>query len=200
MAGLYRSAGAFFTYYLFVYVTFLAMTSFFRLLGTTMRSYDVAARLAAVIISFMVLFTGQCFALCLQHWLTHVIGYMIPVFSMPRWLFWVCFDWIRSLPLLTGICRSTTSIRSTTVTRESSLMSSSASGFCATHRTSSHMEASMTVPTSQTKSALSRVHAPGNHMSMVPTICLQRSKSTQETSGATSAFSSRSSSSSRPSK
>jgi ATP-binding cassette, subfamily G (WHITE), member 2, SNQ2 len=59
MAGLTRTAGAFFIFYLFVYTTFLAMTSFFRLIGTTMRSYDVAARLAAVIITFMVLYTGQ---------------------------------------------------------------------------------------------------------------------------------------------
>jgi ATP-binding cassette subfamily G (WHITE) protein 2 (SNQ2) len=59
MSGLARSAGAFFTFYLFVYTTYLTMTSFFRLIGTTMRSYDVAARLAAIIISLMVLYTGQ---------------------------------------------------------------------------------------------------------------------------------------------
>lgn len=40
------------------------MTSFFRLIGTTCRSYDVAARLAAVLISGMVLYTGcECWVL-----------------------------------------------------------------------------------------------------------------------------------------
>jgi ATP-binding cassette, subfamily G (WHITE), member 2, SNQ2 len=75
MAGLVRTAGAFFTFYLMVYTTFLAMTAFFRLIGTTCRSYDVAARLAAFLISGMVLYTG----------------YMIPVFAMKRWLFWISY-------------------------------------------------------------------------------------------------------------
>jgi ATP-binding cassette subfamily G (WHITE) protein 2 (SNQ2) len=33
MCGLERSAGAFFTFYLFTYITFLTMTAFFRLVS-----------------------------------------------------------------------------------------------------------------------------------------------------------------------
>lgn len=36
-------------------------------------NYDVAARLASIIITFMILYSG----------------YLIPVYSMKRWLFWI---------------------------------------------------------------------------------------------------------------
>ena len=49
-----RSAGAFFTFYLFVLTTFYAMTTFFRLIGTVTQNYNVAARLAAFIVTAMV--------------------------------------------------------------------------------------------------------------------------------------------------
>ncbi|KAG8704963.1 hypothetical protein FRC08_001922 [Ceratobasidium sp. 394] len=75
MCGLERSAGAFFTFYLFIYLTFLAMTAFFRLIGIVCQGYDTAARLAAVIVTLMVLYSG----------------YMIPVYSMKRWLFWIWY-------------------------------------------------------------------------------------------------------------
>ncbi|KAF8602772.1 hypothetical protein BDV93DRAFT_533391 [Ceratobasidium sp. AG-I] len=75
MCGLERSAGAFFTFYLFIYLTFLAMAAFFRLIGIICKGYDTAARLAAVIVSLMVLYAG----------------YMIPVYSMKRWLFWIWY-------------------------------------------------------------------------------------------------------------
>ncbi|KAG8684720.1 hypothetical protein FRC09_015185, partial [Ceratobasidium sp. 395] len=75
MCGLERSAGAFFTFYLFIYLTFLAMTAFFRLIGILCQGYDTAARLAAVIVTLMVLYSG----------------YMIPVYSMKRWLFWIWY-------------------------------------------------------------------------------------------------------------
>ncbi|KAG9127447.1 hypothetical protein FRC07_013764 [Ceratobasidium sp. 392] len=75
MCGLERSAGAFFTFYLFIYLTFLAMTAFFRLIGIICQGYDTAARLAAVIVTLMVLYSG----------------YMIPVYSMKRWLFWIWY-------------------------------------------------------------------------------------------------------------
>ncbi len=48
MAGLRRTGGAFFTFFIFVYVGYLAMAALFRLFGTVCKSYDVAARLAAV--------------------------------------------------------------------------------------------------------------------------------------------------------
>lgn len=75
MVGLYSSAGAFFTFYLFVMMSYMVMSAFFRVLGTATQSYDVAARLASVLISFMVVYAG----------------YMIPVFTMKRWLFWIYY-------------------------------------------------------------------------------------------------------------
>lgn len=46
MAGLYSNAGALFTFYLIVYTTFLALSSFFRLLGVISFNFDTAARMA----------------------------------------------------------------------------------------------------------------------------------------------------------
>lgn len=75
MAGLSRSAGAFFTFYLLVLSGYLSLASFFRFLGSLCSSYDIAARLASVIVSAFVLYCG----------------YLIPVFSMKRWLFWLYY-------------------------------------------------------------------------------------------------------------
>lgn len=75
MSGLASNGGAFFTCYLFVLSTYLVMSAFFRVLGTATVSYDVAARLASVLISLMVIYAG----------------YMIPVFTMKRWLFWIYY-------------------------------------------------------------------------------------------------------------
>ncbi|KAF8758804.1 ABC transporter [Rhizoctonia solani] len=75
MCGLQRSAGAFFTFYLFIYITFLAMAAFFRLIGIICQGYDMAARLAASIVTLMVVYSG----------------YMIPVYAMKRWLFWIWY-------------------------------------------------------------------------------------------------------------
>ncbi|WVQ86013.1 hypothetical protein IAT38_008181 [Cryptococcus sp. DSM 104549] len=75
MGGLYSSAGAFFIFYLFVFSTFMVMSAFFRVLGTSTSDYNVAARLASVLISLMVTYTG----------------YMIPVQQMKRWLFWIYY-------------------------------------------------------------------------------------------------------------
>ncbi|KAE8190687.1 hypothetical protein CF336_g5197, partial [Tilletia laevis] len=75
MTGLVREAGAFFAFFITVYVTFLAMTALFRIFGTVCQSYDVAARLASVIISALVLFAG----------------YVIPRNAMARWLYWISY-------------------------------------------------------------------------------------------------------------
>jgi ATP-binding cassette subfamily G (WHITE) protein 2 (SNQ2) len=53
MAGLALNAGGFFTFFLFVYMTFTVMTAFFRVLGTFTKSYDVAARMASILIISM---------------------------------------------------------------------------------------------------------------------------------------------------
>ncbi|KDN40294.1 hypothetical protein RSAG8_08204, partial [Rhizoctonia solani AG-8 WAC10335] len=70
MCRLERSAGAFFTFYLFIYMTSLAITAFFRLIGIICQGYDMAARLAAFVVTLMVVYSG----------------YMIPVYAMKRWL------------------------------------------------------------------------------------------------------------------
>ncbi|ODN86072.1 ATP-binding cassette transporter [Cryptococcus wingfieldii CBS 7118] len=75
MGGLYSSGGAFFIFFLFIFLTFMVMSSFFRTLGVATSDYNVAARLASVLISFMVTYTG----------------YMIPVQEMKRWLFWIFY-------------------------------------------------------------------------------------------------------------
>lgn len=46
MAGLYSNAGAFFTFYALIYMTFLALSAFFRLLGAISFSFDTASRMA----------------------------------------------------------------------------------------------------------------------------------------------------------
>lgn len=50
MAGLYRSAGAFFTYHLFSYIAFLAMQSLFRTFGLICFDFNAAFRLAVFFI------------------------------------------------------------------------------------------------------------------------------------------------------
>jgi len=73
MAGLARDAGAFFTYFTIVYFTFLALSSFFRFLGSISFSFDTAARMASAFVMCMVLYSG----------------YMIPEPAMKRWLVWI---------------------------------------------------------------------------------------------------------------
>ncbi|CAE6385299.1 unnamed protein product [Rhizoctonia solani] len=75
MYGLDRNAGAFFTFFLFIYLTFLTMTAFFRLIGIVCTGYEMASRSAALIITCMVTYSG----------------YMIPVQAMKRWLFWIWY-------------------------------------------------------------------------------------------------------------
>lgn len=68
-----RSAGGFFTFHLFVYLTYLVMQSLFRTLGLLCISFDSAFRLATIFLPNLVQYTG----------------YMIPTFQMKRWLFWI---------------------------------------------------------------------------------------------------------------
>ncbi|GAA5991262.1 hypothetical protein JCM10908_003228 [Rhodotorula pacifica] len=73
MGGLARTAGAFFTFYLINVTGFLALSGFFRLLGTLCKNYDQAARLASVVITIMITYSG----------------YLIPTQAQKRWLFWL---------------------------------------------------------------------------------------------------------------
>ena len=68
-----RSAGGFFTFHLFVYMTYLAMQGFFRTFGLLCINFDSAFRLATFFLPNMIQYTG----------------YMIPTFQMKRWLFWI---------------------------------------------------------------------------------------------------------------
>lgn len=73
MAGLVRTAGAFFTFYAIVYGTFLVLSGFFRLLGAISFSFDTAPRMASALVISMVVYSG----------------YLIPEPAMKRWLVWV---------------------------------------------------------------------------------------------------------------
>jgi ATP-binding cassette subfamily G (WHITE) protein 2 (SNQ2) len=75
MAGLYVSAGAFFTFFINILVSYYAFRALFALFGTICKNYDVAARLAAVIIVSLVLYAG----------------YVIPRDAQARWLFWISY-------------------------------------------------------------------------------------------------------------
>ena len=75
MPHLSRTAGGFFTFHLFTYLAFLAMQGFFRTLGTFCTNFDSAFRLATVVVPNMITYGG----------------YLIPVFSIKRWLFWLAY-------------------------------------------------------------------------------------------------------------
>ncbi|KAF4573417.1 hypothetical protein EYR36_007932 [Pleurotus pulmonarius] len=75
MCNLDRNGGAFWTFHLINYLAFLAMQGFFRTIGLLCTSFDSAFRLAALFIPNMVIYSG----------------YMIPVDSMKRWLFWIYY-------------------------------------------------------------------------------------------------------------
>ncbi|PFH49054.1 hypothetical protein AMATHDRAFT_63985 [Amanita thiersii Skay4041] len=75
LAGLYRSGAAFWTYHLFNYISFLVMQGFFRTFGLICFNFDSAFRLATFFIPNFVEYSG----------------YLIPVGSMKRWLFWIYY-------------------------------------------------------------------------------------------------------------
>ncbi|KIW01615.1 uncharacterized protein PV09_07086 [Verruconis gallopava] len=75
MCNLVRDAGAFFTFYLMIVVTYLCMTLFFRTVGCLCPDFDVAIRLAATIITLFVLTSG----------------YLIQWNSEQVWLRWIFY-------------------------------------------------------------------------------------------------------------
>ncbi|SCV67921.1 BQ2448_42 [Microbotryum intermedium] len=75
MAGLTSTASAFFTFFIIVLAGFFSLAAFFRLIGTLTASFDVAARLASVLITLMITYSG----------------YLIPIYSQKRWLFWITY-------------------------------------------------------------------------------------------------------------
>ncbi|KAJ3718555.1 ABC-2 type transporter-domain-containing protein [Lentinula raphanica] len=75
MSGLNRSAGGFFTFHILIYLAFLTMQGFFRTFGQLCTNFDSAFRLATFFIPNFIEYTG----------------YIIPVNSMKRWLFWIYY-------------------------------------------------------------------------------------------------------------
>ncbi|EKM61431.1 uncharacterized protein PHACADRAFT_248034 [Phanerochaete carnosa HHB-10118-sp] len=75
MTGLDRSAGAFFTFELMVYLAYLTMQGFFRTMGNLFSSFHAAFRISAFFVPNMIQY----------------VGYMIPVTQMKRWLFWIYY-------------------------------------------------------------------------------------------------------------
>ncbi|KAJ8515436.1 hypothetical protein ONZ45_g7152 [Pleurotus djamor] len=75
MCNLNRNGGAFWTFHLFNYLAFLAMQGFFRTVGLLCTNWDSAFRLAALFVPNMIEYSG----------------YIIPVSSMKRWLFWIYY-------------------------------------------------------------------------------------------------------------
>lgn len=75
MSGLYRSASAFFLAWFIVNVAYYGFRALFALFGTVTRNFYTAARLAAIVMSALVLWAG----------------YVIPQASMHRWLFWISY-------------------------------------------------------------------------------------------------------------
>ncbi|KIK62247.1 hypothetical protein GYMLUDRAFT_42191 [Collybiopsis luxurians FD-317 M1] len=75
MSNLNRSAGGFFAFHIFNYVAFLTMQGFFRTFGQLCTNFDSAFRLATFFIPNFIEYTG----------------YIVPVNSMKRWLFWIYY-------------------------------------------------------------------------------------------------------------
>ncbi|KAG6841566.1 hypothetical protein C0991_009601 [Blastosporella zonata] len=75
LSGLHSSAGGFFTFHLFNYIAYLSMQGFFRTFGLICSNFDSAFRLAVFFIPNFIQYAG----------------YIIPVDSMKRWLFWIYY-------------------------------------------------------------------------------------------------------------
>ncbi|CAO1620658.1 unnamed protein product [Parajaminaea phylloscopi] len=75
MSGLERSAAAFFTAWFVVLIAYYAFRALFTMFGALTSNFYTAARLAAIVMSALVLWAG----------------YVIPQASMKRWLFWVSY-------------------------------------------------------------------------------------------------------------
>lgn len=76
MAGLEKTAGGFFTFYLFIVLSQICMTVFFRTLGSVSRNLDGALRIACVVIVLLIVTSG----------------YLVPYGDQRPWLKW--FYWL----------------------------------------------------------------------------------------------------------
>lgn len=75
MSGLATSAAGFFTAWFVVLISYYAFRALFTMFGALTKNFFTAARLAAIVMSALVLWAG----------------YVIPQAAMARWLFWVSY-------------------------------------------------------------------------------------------------------------
>lgn len=75
MTGLHRSAGAFWTFQLISYMTFLTMQGFFRAFGLCFQNFDSAFRITVIFVPNLIQYSG----------------YLIPENLMKKWLFWIYY-------------------------------------------------------------------------------------------------------------
>lgn len=73
MVGLTASAGAFFTFWITVFATTMAMTAFFRAIGAAFTSFDGASKVSGFAISAFIMYSG----------------YLIPKPAMHPWFVWI---------------------------------------------------------------------------------------------------------------
>jgi len=75
MAHLKRNGGAFWTFHLISYMTYLVVQAMFRTVGAMTPTFDVAFRLITACMPFFIEYSG----------------YIIPLKSMQVWLFWLYY-------------------------------------------------------------------------------------------------------------
>lgn len=73
MVGLKLTAGAFFTFWIFLFATAMAMTACFRAIGAAFPSFDAASKVSGFLVSAFIMYNG----------------YMIPKPSMHPWFVWI---------------------------------------------------------------------------------------------------------------
>jgi ATP-binding cassette subfamily G (WHITE) protein 2 (SNQ2) len=73
MVGLKETAGAFFTYWIFLYTTGLTMTAYFRFTGAAFASFDAASKVSGFSVTIFVTY----------------VGYMIAKPQMHPWFVWL---------------------------------------------------------------------------------------------------------------
>ncbi|TIA87647.1 hypothetical protein E3P99_03058 [Wallemia hederae] len=80
LASLQYTAGQFFIYYLFVYITAMSLTQFYRAVAALSPTFNEAIRFAVCALNIAVFF----------------VGYVIPRTDMPQWFKWISY--INPLP------------------------------------------------------------------------------------------------------
>ena len=89
LCGLHRSAGAFWTYYLFNYTCFLCLQGLFRTLGVLCSNFESAFRLVVFFVPNLYAFGPSFFSNTSCFPSISYGGYMIPVARMKSWLSWI---------------------------------------------------------------------------------------------------------------